>query len=900
MRLKYWLTALCILALNTLQSQTPAPNKIPSPKDVFGFNIGDNYMLANYTQTLDYIKKIAGASDRARFTIIGKTEEGRDEFMLIVSSPENLQHLDHYKEISQRLAHAEDLTDAQAHSMAGEGKAVVWIDGGLHATEVVATQQLTEIAYQLLTRTDPETMNILDKDIILITHVNPDGMELVSDWYMRNPKPESRSLEEVPRLYEKYAGHDNNRDFYMLNLKETQNICRQLYIEWLPQIMYNHHQAGPAGSILAGPPYRDPFNYVFDPLSMTSLDAIGAAMSSRLNAEGKPGYTERAGSTYSTWYNGGLRTTTYFHNIIGLLTEIIGGPNPTEVPLVPNRLIPNGATPNPITPQKWLFRQSIDYSVSLNYAVLDYAARYRDVLLYNIYRMGRNSIGRGSHDNWTLSPKRVAEIDSLAAHDASTSRRGAATADSMRNSRRAAPADLTARGPGVLPTRYYDSVLKNPANRDARGYIVPADQPDFPTAIRFINALIGDGIAVDRATASFTVNGRSYPAGSFVVRTDQAFRPHVLDMFEPQDHPNDFAYPGGPPIAPYDAAGWTLAYTMGIKFDRILDGFDGPFQRIPYGLLQSAPAAVIKEGWLDARSNSSFTEVNRLLKDGKTVYRSITNGNFYVGGRRPANSVKISAARIAIWDTYGGSIPSGWLRFIMEQYQFRADIIYAPAIDSGNLRDKYDVLIFVTGAIQPPREETPRFGFGGRMPAPESVPAEWRSRLGRISADRSIPQLKKFLEAGGHIVTIGGSTSLAYHLGLPVRDALVEMSGGQEKRLSNEKFYIPGSVLRVSVDSAAPPAWGMSSEADVYFDQSPVFHISPEAAASGNVRPIAWFATDKPMRSGWAWGQAYLLDGVAAFEARVGQGMLYAFGPEITFRAQTHGTFKLLFNELYK
>lgn len=922
------LTAVLLLALTTAGAQnspSPKTSAIPTPKEFFGFNIGDNYMLANYTQTEAYIKKLAASSDRARYTVIGKTEEGRDEFMLIISSPGNLRNLDRYKTISEQLAHAEGLTDQQAHTLADEGKAVVWIDGGLHATEVVATQQLTEIAYQLLSRTDPETMAILDKDIILLTHVNPDGMELVSDWYMRNPIPEHRSLEQVPRLYEKYAGHDNNRDFYMLNLKETQNICRQLFVEWIPQIMYNHHQAGPAGSILAGPPFRDPFNYVFDPLVMTSLDAVGAAMIDRLNEEGKPGYTKLGGSVYSTWYNGGLRTTTYFHNMVGLLTEIIGGPNPTEVPLVPNRLIPSSATPFPITPQKWLFRQSIDYEVSLNYAVLDYAARYHDELLYNIYRMGRNSIERGSRDYWTLSPRRAAEIDSLVAHDVpATTRRGrnaaanaapsdsrnaaapdarnATPSDSAANpaaNRRTAPADLMARGPGTVPTRFYDSVLKNPALRDARGYIIPSGQPDFPTAVRFINALIGDGIAVEKATASFTAGGKTYPAGSFVVKCDQAFRPHVLDMFEPQDHPNDFAYPGGPPIAPYDAAGWTLAYTMGIKFDRLLEGFDGPFERIPYGQLQTAPATVAKDGWLDARNNASFEEVNRLLNEGKTVYRSTRDGNFYVGGRHPSNTIRISPARIALWDSYGGSISSGWVRFIMEQYHFPFDVIYAPRIDSGNLRDKYDVIVFVTGAIQPPGENGGR-GFFGREPNADSLPAEWRSHIGRITAQKSIPQLKKFLEAGGHIVTIGSSTSLAYYLGLPVRDALVEMANGAERRLSNEKFYIPGSVLRVSLDTTMMPAWGMDSVADVYFDQSPVFHISPEAAANGSVRPIAWFATDKPLRSGWAWGQAYLRDGVAAFEAGVGQGKLYAFGPEITFRAQTHGTFKLLFNELYK
>src|SRR6201996_8423161 len=425
MRVKYWTTVLAaVFFIFTAHTQPSGP--IPTPKEHFGFNIGDNYMLANYTQTEAYVKKLAAASDRCRYTVIGKTEEGRDQFMLIISSPENLKKLDRYKSISQQLAHAEGLTDDQAHALAAEGKTVVWIDGGLHATEVVATQQLIEIAYQLLSRNDAETTNILDKVIILLTHANPDGMELVSNWYMRNPTLGSRSLEQAPRLYEKYAGHDNNRDFYMLNLKETQNICRQLFVEWIPQIMYNHHQAGPEGSILAGPPYRDPFNYVFDPLVITSIDALGAAMNNRLNLEGKPGYTQRAGSSYSTWYNGGLRTTTYFHNQIGLLTEIIGGPNPTEVPLVPQRLIPNGATPNPVTPQKWYFRQSIDYSVSLNYAVLDYAVRYRDELLFNIYRMGRNSIERGQKDFWTLSPKRAEQINELASKATTTPAAGAA------------------------------------------------------------------------------------------------------------------------------------------------------------------------------------------------------------------------------------------------------------------------------------------------------------------------------------------------------------------------------------------------------------------------------------------------------------------------------------------
>lgn len=910
-----------LLAMNLANAQN-----IPTPKEHFGFNIGDNYQLATYTQTEAYVKKVAAASDRTKLVDIGKTEEGRSQFMMIITSPENQKKLDRYKEISRKLAHAEDLSDEEARTLAAEGKTVVWIDGGLHANEVVGAHQLIEIIYQLTSRKDAETMRILDNVIVLCTHANPDGQELVSNWYMRNATPEKRSMNQLPRLYEKYAGHDNNRDFFMMNLRETQNINRQLYIEWLPQIMYNHHQAGPAGSVVAGAPYRDPFNYVFDPVIVTSLDALGAAMSNRLNVEGKPGYTERNGSSFSTWYNGGLRTTTYFHNMVGLLTEIIGSPTPSDIPLVPQRLIPNGATTFPVLPQKWYFRQSIDYSVSLNYAVLDYAARNRDQLLFNMYKMGKNSIDRGNKDYWALSPKRIAEIEAMA------------KAEQQRNTTAANPGRPG--GGGNVPMKFYDSVFKNPSLRDARGYILSADQPDFPTAVRFLNALIRTGVLVHKASAAFTVAGKQYPAGSYVVKTNQAFRPHVLDLFEPQDHPNDFQYPGGPPVAPYDAAGWTLAYTMGIQFDRILDPFDGPFEKIPYGELQtpkSTPVTAGSAGYLlNAQSNSSYIAANDLLKEGVEVYRvqeavpgtDASMGSFYVPAsskaksvvektaadlglkvspvaKRPAAMKKIAASRIALWDTYGGSMSSGWVRFIMEQYHYPVDVIYPKDIDTGGLRAKYDVIIFVEGAIPAPATGVAggrggAGGFGGAGAAGNNdIPEEFRARQGRITAEKSIPQLKRFIEEGGNVVTIGTSTNLAYHLGVPVRSALTEMVNGTEQRLPGEKYYIPGSVLRVSIDSTEQSAWGMNSQADVYFDASPVFNITPDANSKGIVKPIAWFATGKPLRSGWAWGQNYLQDGVAAFVATIGQGKLYAFGPEITFRAQTHGTFKFLFNELY-
>ncbi|MRX76449.1 peptidase [Pedobacter petrophilus] len=895
--IKNYLEKLCFAFLMITSGMAYA-QEIPSPKAHFGFNIGDNYQLATYTQTEAYFKKLAQASKRVKLVDIGKTEEGRSQYMVIVSSPENIQKLDRYKEISQQLAHAE-MTPVQAKALAQEGKAVVWIDGGLHATETVGAHQLIQTAYEFASKTDPETTKILDKVIILFTHANPDGQELVSNWYMREKDTAKRTLSGLPVLYEKYAGHDNNRDFFMLNLKETQNIGRQLFIEWIPQIMYNHHQAGPAGTVVAGPPYRDPFNYVFDATLLTSLDAVGAAMHTRLNVEGKPGYTQRGGSVFSTWYNGGLRTTTYFHNMIGLLTEIVGSPSPSEIPLVPSRLLPNSDSPNPVTPRKWYFKNSIDYSVSLNYAVLNYAQRHADELLFNIYQMGKNSIDKGKKDTWSFSPKKIEAISAAA-------KKGGANT---------ATGDFEFGGRSSMNVKYFDTVMNAAANRDPRGYILSADQPDFNSAIKFLNALIRTGIVVEKATAPFTVSGKKYPAGSYVVKTDQAFRPHVLDMFEPQDHPNDFKYEGGAPIPPYDAAGWTLAYLMDVKFDRIQNDFNGPFEKNPYGNLLIPENKLTGTNYvLSAAQNDSYTAVNDLLKKNIPVYRSNENGDFYVSAAGKSilekanvklkqatatkDKSKISAARVALWDNYGGSMASGWMRFIMEQYHYNATVIYPQDIDAGNLKSKYDVIIFVGGAIPSPQGG----GFGSRAfgPKAEDIPANYRNRLGRITADKSVPQLKKFLEDGGNIVTIGSSTNLAYHLNLPVRSAMTEIINGEEKRLPAEKYYVPGSVLRVGVDLKQPANWGMEKEADVYFDNSPVFKLTGDAIAAGKIKALMWFDSATPLRSGWAWGQAYLQDGVTAFEANVGKGKLFAFGPEIAFRAQTHGTFKLIFNQLYK
>jgi hypothetical protein len=869
------LTLILLLALPA-HAQSP----VTTPNAHFGFNIGDDYALANYTQMIAYFQKLDRDSERLSLVDIGKTSEGRNITMAIVTSPANHARLSAYRDIARRLAKAENLTDAQARELATEGKAIVWIDGGLHATETVGSQQLIETVYRLTSATNSETQRLLNDVIVLACIANPDGMELVSNWYMRESEPTRRSLTGVPTLYHKYAGHDDNRDFYMSALPETRAINTVLYREWFPQIVYDHHQSGPEGTVMFSPPFRDPFNFNFDPLVMTMLEEVGGAMHSRFAAEAKPGVVSRSAATYSTWWNGGMRTSPYFHNMIGILTETIGNPTPMQVPFVASRQLPTGDNPFPIEPQTWHFRQSIEYSVTANLAVIDYASRNRDRLLYNVYRMGRNSIERGSRDSWTTTPVAVAGV------------------------------------PASGENRF--QALRKPEERDPRGYVIPADQPDFLTAVKFVNALTWNGVDVLRAPSEFRIGSKSYPAGSFVVKTSQAFRPQILDMFEPQRHPDDFAYPGGPPVPPYDNAGWTLAFQMGVRFDRILEGFDGSFVRVEPDL-RPAPGAITQAerpaGFLFTHdANDAFIAVNRLLAAGDSVYwltdgysingRSWPVGSHYVRAgdgtlarlqrlaqdtglsfhavsRAPErDALQLRPLRIALWDQYGGSAPSGWTRLVLEQFEFPYTVVYPRTLDSDDFRDRFDVLILAADATFAANEARPV----------RNVPPEYVDRVGSLTTTVTVPRLKAFIEGGGNVLALGSASNLGTLLGLPISNAVAN--------LPRTRFYVPGSILRARVEKENPITFGLSENVDLFFDRNPSFTLDENARRSG-VRSLAWFESDKSLRSGWALGQENLKDTSAVVEASVGAGKLVLFGPNILFRAQPHGVFKLLFNGIY-
>ncbi|MGE5837100.1 MAG: peptidase, partial [Acidobacteriota bacterium] len=595
--------------------------------------------------------------------------------------------------------------------------------------------------------------------------------------------------------------------------------------------------------------------------------------------------------------------------------------------------VPSRDLPYPIAPQAWRFRQSIDYSLSFNRAVIDYASRNREPLLYNIYKMGRRAIDRGSTDTWTPSPTRYQAIADRMGRDAGGGRGGDAERD----------AALWAE-------------LHRPELRDPRGYIIPANQRDFPTATKFVNALREVGVTVLRATRPFDAQGRTYPANSYVVMTAQAFRPHIMDMFEPQDHPDDIAYAGATPTAPYDVTGYTLAFQMGVQFDRILDGFDGPFEKLTD--LAKPPAGSIRGGqtpvgyYFSHKANDSFIAINRLLAAGEDVSwlwnGPMGYGTFYVVSKPTTRAIlqkattdlgvnfegaataptgpsaKLRKLRIGLYDQYGGTMPSGWTRLIFENFEFPYEVVFPPDLDAGNLNAKFDVLVFNdsplgggggrgggrgagegdapgAGGAAPGRGGAEGRGAGGAQGGrggggragftPEPIPQELARRQGSVTA-ATLDKIRQFVEGGGTVIGIAASAeSLVQAFKLPLANHLVENGNP----LGRDKYYVPGSVLRLAVDPANPLAHGYGKEVDVFFDNNPVWR----ATGTGDMRAVAWFASPSPLRSGWAWGQKYLDKGIEMAETTIGKGRVLLFGNELIFRSQPHGSFRFFFNGLY-
>ncbi len=878
-----WLSAaLAVLGTGNLTAQ------VPSPVEFLGHEVGADYQLCNYTDLVRYFRAVEQASDRVKLVDIGETSYGQRMVMAVITSPQNQARLERLRQISHALCHAENGDAAAAAALAEEGRAVIWVDAGLHATEAIAGQNIIELVWQMASRDDAEVRRILDEVVLLACPVNPDGLELIANAYRA-----TRSM-TIPVLYQRYIGHDNNRDFYACNQKEAQNVSRVFYHEWCPQIVYNHHQTAPGGTIIFTPPFRDPFNYNVDPLVVRGIDIVSAHINHRFTAEGKPGVISRSGASYSTWWNGGLRTTTYFHNMIGILTEVFGRPEPTKITQTLSRRLPNGDYPDPVPTQTWHARQTIEYLQTANFAILDYAARHRRELLTQIWTMGRRQIDKGSRDHWTVTPPLMAAAEL-----------------------REEP----------------DSVFTDPLLRDPRAYVLRKDQRDWGAALRFVRALRRCGIDVLRATAAFEVNGITAPAGSFVVKTAQAFRPHVIDMFEPQWHPDDVR--DGKPVPPYDSAGWTLAMQMGVQVERCFEALDGPFENWPH--VESFTGVEEVYGGMGPRDSTWHLDpanietarvVSQLLTAGARVewsprgFYAVPNdsraaaavaakkalwdyeGKLVQADTREARQ-RVTSPRLGLFDTFGGHMPTGWTQWLLTEFDFPVQQVWGDRIEAGDLGKDYDVLVFHTGL--PGTRDLQRAARRRQPPDYEKLRAalppfeDWsdiEARDTALTGEKSLPALREFVAQGGTLIALAGECDkVIRHFDLPLRvGTYVPVEGEEERRTQREEFYVPGSLLAIDVDTQHPIGRGSAPTlAAMFRNGSEVLEVT---GAAPSVEVVARYRGDDTLLSGWAIGTEHLVGKAAVVCARVGKGRVVLFGNDAIYRGQPLGTTRLLFNAI--
>lgn len=853
----------------------------PSPEQFLGHAVGADYQLCNYTDMVRYFRAVAAATDRMQLVDIGPTSYGQRTMMAVISSPQNLARLDRLREICRQLSKGR-IPAAAVPVLAEEGRAMVWIDGGLHATEAIAGQNIIELVWQMTSRNDLEVRRILDEVVLLVCPVNPDGYELVANAYRA-----TRSM-TIPVLYQRYIGHDNNRDFYACNQLEATNTNRVFYRDWCPQIVYNHHQTAPGGTIIFTPPFRDPFNYLTDPMIVRGIEIVSAHMNHRFAVEGKPGVISRSGAPYSGWWNGGLRSTNYFHNVIGILTEVFGRPEPTQIKQSLDRRLPYGDYPEPVTSQLWHARQTVEYLQTANFAILDYAARYRRELLQQIATMAQRAIARGRQDHWTTTPVLV---------------------EAAR--RRDDP----------------DSVWRDPLLRDPRVYVLRSDQRDWSAAMRLVRALGRGGVEIHRATAAFPLNGVQMPAGSFVIKCDQAYRAHVLDMFEPQWHPNDIK--DGKPVAPYDAAGWTLAMQMDVQVERCFEQLDGPFELVA-DTEAFAPASLSVEqaGWrLSPHDSHTAVVCNRLLAAGARVEWS-PRGFWFVPRSDAATKVlrdaaaqlgvravgvtqetrearqPLAAARIGLFDLFGGHMPTGWDQWILREFEFPAQQVFGDRIEAGDLRRDFDVLVFHTGLPGPRdleraaqrRDEANLEKLAAALPPFEDW-SNLRARSTRLTGERSLPALREFVEQGGTIIGLGGECEkLIRHFNLPVKVGTHVPAEDGERKTRRDEYYVPGSLLAIEVDTQHRLGRGSSRElAAMVNNNATILEVTDPAA---KIDVVARYRGADTLVSGWAIGEEFLVGKAAALCAHVGKGRVILFGADVTYRGQPLGTFKMFFQAL--
>ena len=862
-----------VIAAPLARGEAPQ-SAVPTPESVLGQPVGADFFLATYDESLAYFQALDAASDRVQLVRVGDTSYGLPWYLALISSADNLRNVERYREISLRLAHPEGLTDADARQLAMEGKAIVHIDGGLHATEVAHGQHTIQLAYDLVSGDDdPEIAAILDNVIfVLWFSINPDGQNMVAEWYRQNLGTPYETA-GTPELYQKYIGHDNNRDGYMINMIESQAVTR-VTRAWEPQILYNHHQSSPFPTRIWIPPFAEPVSSYVHPLMWRTVNMLGMSMAQALEERGQVGATHM-GTGFDNWYPGFIDHAHNFHNIASFLTETAaaGWATPrlytiNDFPANRRDLRPESLYSSPWPGGWWKLRDAVDYMLTASFSVLDYAAKYKYDLLYNRYQAGRDVI-----QQFTEEP----------------------------------------------PFAFF----------------VPQEQRDPVAAVELLRRLAFNGIEVHQLTGATTQDGIDYAAGTWVIPMDQPFANFVRQLFAIQEYPDLREFPEGPPDQPYDVAGWTLPDLVGIRVVEAASPLDpsvraamqpvegtavawdaavdaAPFDSLPgvgFDTNEAAAGIVPPAGRttgsgdaliVDAAQNNSFRAITAALAAGGRVqFRpglpgsdgdGGSTGQYVISGvddtaidqwvgdfalraeRGSAGGADIGNPRIAMYRPWGGNMDEGWTRWVVEMYGFEPATVRPGDIKSGNLGERFDVIVLADFGANTLIE--------GRRAG--SVPGRYAGGIGR----EGVRILDTFVRQGGTLVCINNSSMFAideFHL--PVRNVL--------EGVSRSDYSQSGSILELDVDPYFPVMSGMAADAKMFVGRGPVF--TTEDGFEGTV--FAKYPDQgSPLVSGYLLGEEHVQGYAAGVNARYGDGNVVLLGFRPQWRGQSFATFKILFN----
>jgi zinc carboxypeptidase len=862
---------------------------IPTPESVFGFAPGADQKLATYDQVLSYFKQVATAApNRVRLVEAGTTTQGRTFYFALVSSPANLENIDRLREIARRLAHPAGMTDDEARKLAREGKAFVHIDGGLHSSEVAGGQHIPMLLETIIRNAEEPAMRTMLDNVVLMLWptINPDGQQMVTEWHMKHATTPDATVPQLPELYQEYVGHDNNRDAYMLDMIESRAV-EQTWRAWEPTIIYVHHQSAPFPTRIWLPPFAEPIATHAPYLLSREVNMIGMAIAAGLEERGQVGATHM-GSGYDAWYPGYIDYLPMFKNIAAFWTETQGnGAAPrTSQPdqIQPDMRRPQSLYSSPWLGGTWRLRDAVEYMHTASLSVLEFASRYKESLLYNRYQAGRDQIRKGRSE-------------------------------------------------------------------PPYGYVVPQDQRDPVAAVELLRRLAFSGVRVMQLESAATIGDASYPAGTWIVPTDQEFAALAREVLDVQKYPEIRESPNGPLDQPYDAAGWTLPFAMGVNVvpistpiaDEIRSRMRplgpapdakakpvpyvstridaAPFDSVPGIGFDSNPNAVAivppagkitgsgASLAVNPAQNNAYRAINRAWRGGLEVQfvaganpsasRYVINGltpndqNQLVTSlalsaeRTTAKGTAVVRPRVALFRPASPSMDEGWTRWVLEQYGFDFVRVTQADIQSGMLRDKFDVLILTNdGSVL----DTPGRGGGQGGGAAGGAPAGRGGAAPQATANNEarVRAIDDFVNGGGTLICFNRASTFAIdQLKLPVKNATTG--------LGRQDFFVGGSLLQVTTDPSQRVMTGMGPTAAVFFDSGPVF----ETLEGFKGAVLARYANEgTPLLSGFLLGEKYLQGKAAALDVELGAGRVVLLGFRPQWRGQPFGTFRVIFNAI--